>query len=45
MVEQILTDLQKPSPTGALPITAYFNPVGAHPSGDMGEIRKAFQIT
>ncbi len=37
MVEQILTDLQKPSRTGALRPLRYFNPVGAHPSGDMGE--------
>ncbi len=57
MVEQILTDLQKAQPDWSIALLRYFNPVGAHPSGDMGEelarirraiwakIRKAFRIT
>lgn len=37
MVEQIVTDLQKASPGWSIALLRYFNPVGAHPSGDMGE--------
>lgn len=37
MVEQILTDLQKAQPEWSIALLRYFNPVGAHPSGDMGE--------
>ncbi|CCK01693.1 UDP-N-acetylglucosamine 4-epimerase / UDP-glucose 4-epimerase [Cronobacter sakazakii 701] len=37
MVEQILTDLQKACPEWSIALLRYFNPVGAHPSGDMGE--------
>jgi len=37
MVEQILTDLQKADPEWSIALLRYFNPVGAHPSGDMGE--------
>lgn len=37
MVEQILTDLQKAQPDWSIALLRYFNPVGAHPSGDMGE--------
>ncbi len=37
MVEQILTDLQKAQPDWSVALLRYFNPVGAHPSGDMGE--------
>ncbi len=36
MVEQILTDLQKAQPEWSIALLRYFNPVGAHPSGDMG---------
>ena len=36
MVEQILTDLQKPNRTGALPCCATSTRLGAHPSGDIG---------
>lgn len=37
MVEQILTDLQKAQPDWSIALLRYFNPVGAHQSGDMGE--------
>ncbi len=37
MVEQILTDLQTAYPEFSVALLRYFNPVGAHPSGDMGE--------
>ena len=37
MVEQILTDLQHAQPDWSVALLRYFNPVGAHPSGDMGE--------
>lgn len=37
MVEQILADLQKAQPDWSVALLRYFNPVGAHPSGDMGE--------
>ncbi len=37
MVEQILEDLQKAAPEWSIALLRYFNPVGAHPSGDMGE--------
>ncbi|SFR01946.1 UDP-galactose 4-epimerase [Enterobacter sp. kpr-6] len=37
MVEQILTDLQIAQPDWSIALLRYFNPVGAHPSGDMGE--------
>ncbi|BAO36471.1 MULTISPECIES: UDP-glucose 4-epimerase GalE [Serratia] len=37
MVEQILQDLAKAEPDFAITILRYFNPVGAHPSGRIGE--------
>ncbi len=37
MVEQILGDLAVSDPRWALAILRYFNPVGAHPSGRIGE--------
>ncbi|MEA9390530.1 UDP-glucose 4-epimerase GalE [Acerihabitans sp. TG2] len=37
MVEQILQDLQRAEPEWSITLLRYFNPVGAHPSGDMGE--------
>jgi UDP-glucose 4-epimerase len=37
MVEQCFTDLQKADPTFSITLLRYFNPVGAHPSGTMGE--------
>ncbi|WP_411705464.1 UDP-glucose 4-epimerase GalE [Edaphovirga cremea] len=37
MVEQILQDLQKAESDWSMTILRYFNPVGAHPSGLMGE--------
>ncbi len=37
MVEQILTDLQKADPTMNVALLRYFNPVGAHSSGLIGE--------
>ncbi|HAZ75390.1 MAG TPA: UDP-glucose 4-epimerase GalE, partial [Enterobacteriaceae bacterium] len=37
MVEQILTDLQKADPEWSIALLRYFNPVGAHESGLIGE--------
>jgi UDP-glucose 4-epimerase len=37
MMEQILLDVARCDPTWAVVILRYFNPVGAHPSGTMGE--------
>lgn len=37
MVEQILQDLQRAEPNWSISLLRYFNPVGAHPSGLMGE--------
>ena len=37
MVEQILTDLQKAQPDWSIALLRYFNPVGAHESGLIGE--------
>jgi UDP-glucose 4-epimerase len=37
MVEQILSDLAVSDPSWSLTALRYFNPVGAHPSGLMGE--------
>ncbi|PKH20993.1 UDP-glucose 4-epimerase GalE [Enterobacterales bacterium CwR94] len=37
MVEQILTDLAVADPRWHIALLRYFNPVGAHPSGEMGE--------
>lgn len=37
MLEQILTDMQKANPEWNVILLRYFNPIGAHPSGLMGE--------
>ncbi|MGN1331639.1 MAG: UDP-glucose 4-epimerase GalE [Lachnospiraceae bacterium] len=37
MLEQILTDIQKADPEWNVVILRYFNPIGAHKSGTMGE--------
>jgi len=37
MIEQILTDLSISDPTFTVVLLRYFNPVGAHPSGLIGE--------
>ncbi len=37
MIERILTDLHVSAPDFSFSILRYFNPVGAHPSGRMGE--------
>ena len=37
MVEQILSDLAIADPSWHVALLRYFNPVGAHPSGDIGE--------
>jgi len=37
MLEQILTDMQKADPEWNVILLRYFNPIGAHPSGRMGE--------
>ena len=37
MLEQILMDIQKADPEWNVILLRYFNPIGAHPSGTMGE--------
>jgi UDP-glucose 4-epimerase len=37
MIEQILSDLHRSDPRWRIGILRYFNPVGAHPSGEIGE--------
>lgn len=37
MIEEILRDLQRADPAWDIAILRYFNPVGAHPSGQIGE--------
>lgn len=37
MLEQILIDMQKADPEWNMVILRYFNPIGAHPSGNIGE--------
>ena len=37
MIEQILTDLQASDPAWNVVLLRYFNPIGAHPSGRIGE--------
>ncbi|MCG9682253.1 UDP-glucose 4-epimerase GalE [Vibrio sp. Isolate23] len=37
MVEQCLTDFQKANPDWSITLLRYFNPVGSHPSGNLGE--------
>jgi len=37
MLEQILTDIQKADPEWNVVLLRYFNPIGAHESGTMGE--------
>jgi UDP-glucose 4-epimerase len=37
MVEQCLTDFYQAAPEWSITLLRYFNPVGAHPSGTMGE--------
>lgn len=37
MLEQILTDIQTADPEWSVVLLRYFNPIGAHPSGKIGE--------
>jgi UDP-glucose 4-epimerase len=37
MIEEILRDVHKAEPSWQITILRYFNPVGAHPSGEIGE--------
>lgn len=37
MLEQVLTDVQKADPEWNVVLLRYFNPIGAHPSGTIGE--------
>lgn len=37
MIEQILTDLSEADPRWSICLLRYFNPIGAHPSGSIGE--------
>ena len=43
MMEQIMTDLQKADPEWNVILLRYFNPVGAHKSGRIGEDPKGIQ--
>lgn len=36
-IEEMLRDLHKADPAWAILILRYFNPIGAHPSGKIGE--------
>ncbi|MDI9330752.1 MAG: UDP-glucose 4-epimerase GalE [Alphaproteobacteria bacterium] len=38
MCEQLLCDVQAADPRWQVAVLRYFNPVGAHPSGEMGEL-------
>ncbi|MCG9595647.1 UDP-glucose 4-epimerase GalE [Vibrio sp. Isolate25] len=37
MVEECLTDFQQANPDWSITLLRYFNPVGSHPSGNLGE--------
>ncbi|MEZ8824796.1 UDP-glucose 4-epimerase GalE [Vibrio amylolyticus] len=37
MVEECLSDFQKANPDWSITLLRYFNPVGSHPSGELGE--------
>ncbi|MDD2341785.1 MAG: UDP-glucose 4-epimerase GalE [Tolumonas sp.] len=37
MIEQMLEDMQTADPRWSMTLLRYFNPIGAHPSGKMGE--------
>ena len=37
IVEECLTDFQKANPNWSITLLRYFNPVGSHPSGELGE--------
>jgi UDP-glucose 4-epimerase len=37
MIEEMLRDLYRADPTWRISMLRYFNPVGAHPSGELGE--------
>ncbi|MGD8231819.1 UDP-glucose 4-epimerase GalE [Vibrio sp. TRT 1302] len=37
MVEECLSDFQKANPEWSITLLRYFNPVGSHPSGELGE--------
>lgn len=37
MVEECLADFQKANPDWSITLLRYFNPVGSHPSGELGE--------
>lgn len=37
MLEEVLTDIQKADPQWNIVLLRYFNPIGAHPSGQIGE--------
>ena len=45
MIEEILRDLHRADNTWNIAILRYFNPIGAHPSGKIGEDPTEFQIT
>ncbi|MBO0180379.1 NAD-dependent epimerase/dehydratase family protein, partial [Vibrio parahaemolyticus] len=37
MVEECLTDFQNANPDWSITLLRYFNPVGSHPTGELGE--------
>ena len=45
MLEQILTDIQKADPEWNVILLRYFNPIGAHKSGTIGENPKVSPTT
>ncbi len=44
MLEEILTDIQKADPEWNVILLRYFNPIGAHESGTIGENLTEFLI-
>lgn len=45
MVEECLTDFEKANPDWSITLLRYFNPVGSHPSGDLGKTRRVYRTT
>ena len=45
MLEEILTDIYKADSEWNVVLLRYFNPIGAHESGDLGENPMVFQTT
>ena len=45
MIEEMLGDLYSSDPSWNIAILRYFNPIGAHESGEIGKIPMVFQTT